>query len=461
MDMAKGEWVPSVMTAARLAILLAAWALLPRCSVEESGGGEGGAEDGGSSSDAGQPPETGGSGSCCSSGGAGAPPASGGSAGIGGLSGSPGGAGEGGSPTSSNGGAGAAGETSVPEDGGAAGAGGSPAVGPLCGVLGQYCNIGLDCPWYHACVNQHCVPVAEGEPCGNGGFCGESQFCNAQNGCQNKRILEFESCEDESEATCPPGFGCYWLSPPHGAFEYRCIDTSTNTGFCDLGSIACADGYYCPTYIGDLTDPYCNAQGDLNAFCVAEEPTSCRKGLSCNFNKCTPEEAPIGAACEPYIGSDLGGLREYDARFPLACQRGAFCQDTGEFDSLQRSIGVCSANLPNGAPCFFDFECRGYCDGGTCAPNPLGPSCGADGSCPAGLICDYEPRTSLGTCRPELSVGADCATGSGFCTTGSLCLSDRVNGPRTCRKIASEGQSCEEAVCTLGTICVREPSASP
>jgi hypothetical protein len=355
-------------------------------------------------------------------------------------------------------------------DGGAGGAGGSAETSTMsCLQPGIRCSVTADCDWYERCVDEQCVPAPEDAPCtpypGTNGEqaspdCGNSQYClNSE--CKNRPVYApNEDCESSLTAVCPKHTDCYWIR--FGLPEYQCRGAD-NTGFCDGGIIPCAVSYYCPIDWESNGDT-CQKQAALNQVCSEYEPRSCMPGLSCNFQKCQPAEAPTGTACQAYVSS-LDSIsstwREEDWRATRPCAKGLYCADTGELDQFANNIGVCSKTKDAGAECAFDWECaNGFCKNGNCVAAALGTRCGCDGFCTTG-VCPASTACGGTGCEPLLNVGDICDYGTvGVCAPGTVCHRDTPGpgGHSTCHPAATLNEGCDDAICTNGTVCVHEPA---
>lgn len=464
--------VGTVSYFSRATLLVLAALLLPRCTDD---GGDppmepGGAGGGGTAGDAGA--STGGTtagttsfaGSPDGGAAAGAAGENGGGhagegAGTGGASGSGGTLGGGGA-------VGGAGESGSGEGGNG---GATDAGSAHCQVAdGEYCQTYRQCPWYEGCVNQRCVPIAEGTACTTDDNCGMAQYCDTSNDCKNRPILD-ENCDDPEipKGICPFGSDCYWMDSHHaGDYEYRCVDTSQNTGFCDFGVIPCRSDHYCPTDVSSTAPwPVCVKRGELGESCINEEPGSCMPGLSCNFYHCQPAEAPIGTPCSGYVaGWNSRFFREFDSSFPPVCARGLFCTGTGEFTEHGEPIEECAPLVPIGESCTEGMCDKGYCGAGQLCMAPVeGSQCGVrqDDSgvfhrdfCPAGMACATQGLQQV--CLRQLEVGDECGTSPSRCPEGTQCLLDLPANRYACTRVALPHEDCSDAVCWGGGFCVAD-----
>jgi hypothetical protein len=339
---------------------------------------------------------------------------------------------------------------------------GEAAQSMTCQPIGQYCGFSLDCAWYERCEDQHCVAIAEGSPCNTDVDCGNAEYCD--NGtCKNMSVVDYD-CSD-SRTICAPGSECYWVGFHGGenSESLQCIPDTGTTGYCDSGVIPCASDYYCPTD-PDAYGATCVARGGLGEACVDEEARSCLPGLSCNFSKCQPADAPEGTSCEALVSAWTTALdRQYDVRYPRPCAEGLFC-DPVAFNG--RWVGVCTPQKPVGGSCGPSeliegekYQClRGFCDNELkCAAPFLGSPCGYPDVCPAGTTCGRQGLTKEDKCVAVLRLGQTCGTAIvGICEPGTVCDA-HGDTAGVCRAIVDEGEGCSDARCGDGTVCVEHP----
>ncbi|MBM4381072.1 MAG: hypothetical protein FJ086_17505, partial [Deltaproteobacteria bacterium] len=141
------------------------------------------------------------------------------------------------------------------------------------------------------------------------------------------------------------------------------------------------------------------------------------------------------------------------------CKPGAYC-----------NAGVCTAELPLGAPCTGDDACSsGFCTGGTCCSARCDGPCqscaapGQPGACSALAAGSVEPRCGAfrcaagGACGTACGVDVDCAPGSacvaGSCTSGrgngAACAADLDCASGECVGVPGGGQVCCESRCEV------------
>ncbi|MDF3064800.1 MAG: hypothetical protein K0R38_401 [Polyangiaceae bacterium] len=345
------------------------------------------------------------------------------------------------------GGAGGQGSVEEPVEVCESGAGGEMS-GMRCVCPGEFCVTTANCPWHKRCDEERCEAVAEGTACNGNSECGNAQYCT-QGACKNRALVRpGEDCQEAEAAgrTCPEGSECHSMYHPFdpdgaggaSAIDSDCFDPRTNVGFCDSGGPSCKPGYYCPAF-WDFEPVPCEQRGALGDDCRPDQALGCLPGLSCNFGKCQPAEAPEGSRCDSRISSGPSSLRRQ--RLPRNCGDGLYCQSTTAPE------GECAPTKALGAACSHWGECSdGYCKqnvegepGGTCTALAIDAPCGGNETCPVGASC------LSGVCRLHAGLGEACSSERG-CPPGSECIR-RPNSADVCLRAAAVGEDCSNAFC--------------
>ncbi len=190
--------------------------------------------------------------------------------------------------------------------------------------------------------------------------------------------------------------------------------TTIPTGACDMLKQDCPVGYGCEAVPGNggyTTDCVLNtAVKGAGDPCVSHN--SCRAGLYCVFNKCSPVCCP--SSNEP---CGVGGLCNVDTPF------GAFRAQTCSY------LESCTLFTDD---CGDSANCYPLMDDGNSVCAPLsggtvgeGQSCGAINECDNSMVC------SGGTCRWACYLdGAGLAPGAGGCPMGQSCVMTGLNPPQ-------------------------------
>lgn len=159
----------------------------------------------------------------------------------------------------------------------------------------------------------------------------------------------------------------------------------------------------------------------------------CQEGLACDIDLASLEKLCLRPAVE--------GER-CNISAPRRCEEGLECL-----------VQICTAPLPEGAPCDLDGLACGpglVCTGGVCEPlSGLGESCTSDGHCEEGLRCG---ETTL--CEPLPRTGEPCVEGDRCATPCDVCRPEGAARDLRCGPRGGEGEPCSgHDHCRLGFYC--------
>jgi|GEM_PF-5719499 len=319
-------------------------------------------------------------------------------------------------------------------------------AGDSCNII-AVCKSTLVCDIIGEC--RHSPPQA-GEPCGIGVNCASGLTCSADIGgrCQAPG-RSGDACSGVGQGSCASGLVC--------DANRTCRHDPPQAGEpCGTG-VPCASGFACSSAVGGT----CQAQGDAGDDCNLLVPDSCKSGLVCDaLSECRHDPPELGEPCGTGVPCASG----------LACSSaiGGRCQEQGDAgdacnllvpDSCKSglvcdALSVCRHDPPErGEPCGIGVPCAGalVCSAdiaGTCGDRGgAGDGCSGvgQGSCEAGLVCDF-----LRVCRhdpPQLD--EPCGIGVP-CDDGLFCQ----GGTQVCKKYKTVGEGCSAFnLCAEGLAC--------
>ena len=283
--------------------------------------------------------------------------------------------------------------------------------------------------------------AATGEPCSLFSPCASANdYCRVVSFTQSictERGDGRESCTGLGQGTCKPGLACDFLG--------ECRHQPGRVGeLCGTG-VPCAAGLNCSSPVAGR----CEAPDGPGESCTGIGQGTCQSGLVCDFlGECRHDPPQLGQPCGVGVpcAGDLVCSSGIGGRCIQRAQGGEPCTGLGQgtcADGLACDfVGVCR-HQPSllgepcgaGVPCSPELGCSADI-GGVCEPRGgAGQRCSGtgQGSCEAGLVCDF-----LRECRhptPELNepcgIGVECAAGL-FCQGGT----------QRCKAYKTVGEGC-------------------
>ncbi|MGD2063105.1 MAG: DUF4215 domain-containing protein [Nitrospirota bacterium] len=291
-------------------------------------------------------------------------------------------------------------------------------AGDSCSGIGQgSCASGLVCDANRTCRHD---PPQEGEPCGVGVPCAGDLACSSPvAGTCEARGQAGDSCIGIGQGTCEAGLVCDAL--------LECRHDPPELGEpCGTG-VPCASGLACSSAVGGR----CEEQGDAGDACNLLVPDSCKSGLVCDASSvCRHDPPERGEPCG--IGVPCAGALVCSADIAGTCgDRG------GAGDSCS---GIGQGSCEAGLVCDFLRVCRHD-------PPQLDEPCGIGVPCDDGLFCQGGTQR----CKEYKTVGEGCSAFN-LCAPGLACdpcFTDGCNYPLQCFPNANEGAIDQQTCLTL------------
>jgi len=259
------------------------------------------------------------------------------------------------------------------------------------GVEGWDCAV-AGCATGLVCRGTTCAPPgAAGDSCEDLDDCASPLVCIA--GECGTRVDVGAACADDDQCV----------------FGARCDANVCAAGLrtCGEDGASCGSGHACTTrFVGA-----CEPRGDEGTGCDANG--DCTDGLLCFGGACSDVVRGDGESCfDPTAGE-------------LPCGPGLYCD-------VDETL-TCRARFADGAACARSSVCAegSACVSGVCGPLPAtGQTCGVEGDCAAGLLCD-----ASFACSPPSGLGGECSVA--ICAPGLVC-----RGTLTCEARVGDGAEC-------------------